>query len=72
MTGPHWMSTSQAAAWLADRHPGWTVRTVHVSAGLRIEACRNSAPAGLYAVIGTFNEVRGELDAVRRAARVAS
>ena len=72
MTGPHWMTTGQAAVWLADHHPGWTVRTVRVHAGLRVEACRDSAPAGVCALIGTFDEVRAELDAARCACRAAS
>lgn len=69
MTGPHRISAGQAADWLAARHPDWTVRTVRVHAGLRVEACRDGSSAGLCALIGTFEEVRAELDADSRAAR---
>lgn len=72
MTAPDWISASQAAAWLADHHPGWTVRTVRAHNGLRVEAWRDGAPGGLYALIGTLEEIRAELDAARRATRAAS
>lgn len=45
MTAPHWMTTGQAAAWLAGHHPSWTVRTMRVYAGLRIEARRAARAA---------------------------
>lgn len=54
--------TARAAAILQERYPGWTVRTVLVWDRLRIEASRDGASGGLYAVIGTESEVQAELE----------
>lgn len=64
--------TARAAAILQERYPGWTVRPVRVWGGLRIEASRDGAPAGLCVLTGSAAEVGAELEAAPSGLRAAS
>ena len=61
-----WMSAATAAARLQEQYQGWTVGTVTGFHGVRIAAVRDDLAPGVHAVVGTYTEVRAELEKARR------
>lgn len=60
-----------AADQLHRQFPDWSVSTMQARYGIRIEACREDVPGGLYAVIGTYAEVAAELENVSSSLRAS-